>query len=151
MKYRLSEIMGTKSCLWISIALLTLIIAGCNNRPATPKIELNVNYFDMGNIYPDKEKRSEIFYLKNTGGAPLKIISVSTSCGCTEAETESNEIVPGKQIQLTVTYDPSVHPGLVGRIKRIIYVQSNDPLREEIELELVGNMMPASKSGKEQI
>lgn len=150
MKYRLTEIIGTKSCLWISITLLTLIIAGCNNRPATPKIELSVTYFDMGDIYPDKEKRSEIFYLKNAGGAPLKIISVSTSCGCTEAELESNEIAPGKQTKLTVIYDPSVHPGLVGKIKRIIYVQSNDPLHEEIELELVGNVMPSSKSAKEQ-
>ncbi len=150
MRYRLTDIIGIKSCLWISITLLALIITGCDNRQAAPQIELSATYFDMGDIDPDKGKRSEFFYLKNVGGASLKIISVSTSCGCTEAEIESNEIAPGKQTKLTVIYDPSVHPGLVGKIKRIIYVQSNDPLQEEIELELVGNVRPSSKSAKKQ-
>ena len=61
---------------------------------------------------------------------------------------ELEEIPPGKQTQLTVIYDPSVHPGLVGKIKRIVYIQSNDPVQEEVELELVGNILPSSNSGE---
>ncbi len=135
-----------KQIAFIGMLLLTMLIYGCSGKPGIPKIELSATSFDLGDINPDEGKREETFFIKNTGSASLKVVSVSTSCGCTEAEVELEEISPGKQTLLTVIYDPSVHPGLVGKIKRIVYVQSNDPLQEEVELELVGNVLPSSKS-----
>ena len=122
-----------------SIVLLAIFVSGCSNT--TPQIELSTDYFDLGDINPAEGKRTETFFVKNIGKAPLEIFSVSTSCGCTEAEVESQQIMPGQQTKLTVTYDPSVHPGLVGELKRVVYIQSNDPLQEEIELELRGNIL----------
>jgi hypothetical protein len=135
-----------KQTAFIGILLFSMLIYGCSGKPGIPKIELSVTSFDLEDINPDEGKREEVFFIKNIGGAPLKILSVSTSCGCTVAEVELEEIPPGKQTPLTVIYDPSVHPGLVGKIKRIVYVQSNDPVQEEVELELIGNVLPSSKS-----
>lgn len=131
------------------VVLLIIVISGCTanlgSSLQSPKIELSTNSFDLGDINPDEGNRIETFFIKNIGDAPLKIISVSTSCGCTEAEVESEEILPGEQTKLTVTYDPSVHPGLVGKIKRVVYIKSNDPSNKEVELELVGNSLPSSE------
>jgi hypothetical protein len=123
------------------IVAYIILISSCTPRLNPPKIQLSINSFDLGNINPDQGVREEIFLVKNEGGQPLDIVSVSTSCGCTEAEVESEEILPGEQTKLSVTYDPSVHPELTGKIKRVVYIKSNDPIQEEVELELTGNIL----------
>lgn len=128
----------------ICIVFLVLAVSGCTKSPA--QIELSTTNYDLGDIDPSKGIRTEEFYVKNVGGEVLKISSVSTSCGCTEAEVEAEEIPPGGETKLIVKYDPSVHPGLVGKIKRIVYIKSNDPLHEEVELELIGNALASSES-----
>lgn len=134
-----------KNILMMSIVALIIVVSGCSNGLKAPRIELSATSFDLGDIDPDKGERVETFFVKNTGDAPLSILAISTSCGCTEAEVESEEILPGEQTKLTVMYDPSVHPGLVGEIQRIVYIKSNDPLNKEVELELIGNSLPSSK------
>lgn len=129
----------------VMTVIIIILISGCSTNLGPQKIELSTNSFDLGDIDPDEGNRVETFYVKNIGGAPLEILSVSTSCGCTEAEVESTEIAPGEQTKLIVTYDPSVHPGLEGKIKRIVYIKSNDPLQPEVELEFVGNSLPSSE------
>lgn len=130
----------------VLVLLAIILISGCTTGDGPPKIELSVNSFDLGDINPAEGIREETFSIRNSGGQPLTIFSVSTSCGCTEAEVESTEILPGEQTKLTVNYDPSVHPGLVGKIKRIVYIKSNDPKRKEVELVLTGNSLPSSNS-----
>lgn len=132
-----------KRLLVIGILILVALVSACTTKLG-PKIELSKTYFDLGDINPDNGIRTETFYVKNTGDSILTISSISTSCGCTEAEVKSNKILPGEQTELTVNYDPSVHSGLVGKIKRVVYIKSNDPLNEELELELVGNSLPSS-------
>lgn len=122
-----------------------IVISGCSGTLAAPRIELSTAFFDLGDINPDEGIRTETFFIKNTGGAVLDIISVSTSCGCTEAEVESDKIAPGEQTKLIVQYDPSVHPELVGKIQRVVYVKSNDPVQGEVELELTGNIIKAGE------
>lgn len=128
---------------WIFILLIIIVIfvSACSGNIAGPQIELNVDSYNMGDINPSEGIRTEIFTVKNTGSSLLEIKSISTSCGCTEAEVESEEIMPGEETKLTVEYDPSVHPDLVGKIKRIVYIKSNDPVNKEIELELTGNSL----------
>ena len=128
-----------KIWLLLAIWIVAIIISGCS--AVAPRIELSASSFDFGDINPADGLRTETFFVKNTGGAILNIASVSTSCGCTDAEVHSEKIQPGEQTTLTVTYDPSVHPELTGKIKRVVYVKSDDPLKEEIELEITGNII----------
>jgi len=134
--------------LFLSIMLAALFLAGCNSQvnfqAKGPQIKLSETFFDLGDVNPDSGLRTEEFIVKNTGTEDLEIYSVSTSCGCTEAEVDEKLIPPGRETKLTVTYDPSVHPGLVGNIERVVYIQSNDPDNEEIDLTLVGNSLPSS-------
>ncbi len=131
------------------LGIILIVVNGCTNTFQSPKIELSTTSFDLGDINPDEGIRTETFFVKNTGNAPLSIISVSTSCGCTEAEVESEEIPAGEQTKLTVTYDPSVHPELVGKIRRVVYIKSNDPLNKEVELELTGNILEGGDNNEQ--
>ncbi|MBR9699343.1 DUF1573 domain-containing protein [Candidatus Woesearchaeota archaeon] len=133
-----------KELLIIFIVMFIGLVSGCTSQRGIPKIELSATSFDLGDINPDEGSRIEIFSVKNVGNAPLLITSVSTSCGCTEAEVHPDTVQPGEEATLTVTYDPSVHPGLVGEMERVVYIKSNDPLQKEVELELVGNSLPSA-------
>jgi len=123
----------------IILLLSLLVLVGCTLDSATSaKIQLSTTFFDLGEIDPNNGEVTNEFFIKNVGGSNLEIYSVSTSCGCTQAKVDSNNIAPGEQTRLLVTYDPNVHQGFVGEIQRIVYIKSNDPLQSELELELRG-------------
>lgn len=119
-----------------------LIIAAYAAMPKAPKIALSAYSFDAGDIDPAKGKWEKVFYIKNKGNAPLVIEGISTSCGCTTAEAAESELLPGESTQLKVVYDPNTHPGITGRIERVVYVSSNDPENSEAELKITANVVP---------
>lgn len=114
--------------------LLVLAAAGCAAR-GNPRgqIELSVTEFDFGTV-ANTGPVSEVFQVRNVGQGALEITSVSTSCGCTTAETGSRRLEPGQGTPLTVTYDPQVHNGETGQFLRVVYVRSNDPDTVEASL-----------------
>lgn len=123
-----------------------LLLAACTTVPGAPHLELNTYKYDLGDIDPANGIVQHDFTIMNTGGAPLVISAVSTSCGCTTATVDNETIAPGSSTTLHVAYDPSVHQGLVGKLKRVVYVQSNDPAQEEVELELSGNQIASNET-----
>ncbi len=59
---------------------------------------------DLGKVKYNKPKEI-IFTMTNTGGKPVIITKVRTSCGCTEAEYPRHPIAPGKKAKIAVTYE----------------------------------------------
>ena len=55
------------------------------NQVAMPKIKVEKDFFDFGEINQDESVSTE-FRLKNIGDAPLLIRSAKGSCGCTVPE-----------------------------------------------------------------
>lgn len=93
-----------------------------------PRIEIIEPIFDFGLIrYGDKV--SHVYKIKNSGSADLEINKVATSCGCTSAQTSKDNLSPGEEAELAVTYDSAVMSGAhaKGEQERIIYVKTNDP------------------------
>lgn len=131
-----------KTLLILSLVSLLFVLSGCSGGLPKSKIELSANNFDFGDINPVKGIQKTTFFIKNSGEAPLKLTQISTSCGCTKATPSSEEIAPGEQTELSVTFDPSFHPGTVGKIIRKVYIESNDPKSKTTEITLYGNMLP---------
>lgn len=77
--------------------------------------------------------------VKNNGDKPVKILRLSTSCGCTKAvmEEKDKEIASGQTVKVEVTFDPAVHKDDtdVGELKRVIYIGTDEPSNPEIEAE----------------
>ncbi|MBR9691063.1 DUF1573 domain-containing protein [Candidatus Woesearchaeota archaeon] len=128
------------------LIMLLIFVTSCTKTPIGPSIKLETESYNLGTINPDDGIITKEFSVKNVGSQDLEIISVSTSCGCTEADIEDTVIKPGQNSILTVVYDPLVHPGLVGELERVVYVQSNDPVNREVELVLTAYQQ-ASKEG----
>ena len=109
------------------LALLLVAAVGCTTAENSPgHIELSATEFDFGTV-SNLGPVSEVFQVRNVGQGVLEITGVSTSCGCTTAETDGRSLGPGEVTDLTVTYDPQVHGGETGDFLRVVYVRSNDP------------------------
>jgi len=51
------------------------------------------------------------FHLKNTGNAPLVLQSVVPGCGCTVADFPKEPIAPGKEADITASFDSKGREG----------------------------------------
>jgi hypothetical protein len=119
------------------VALLAMGLVGAAAYAAVTsgpgRIELSATEFDFGAV-PNTGPVSHEFQVRNAGRGPLEISGVSTSCGCTTAEVESQHLEQGESTTLRVTFDPQAHDGAVGEYLRMVYVRSNDPATPEASL-----------------
>lgn len=83
---------------------------------------------DLGTvIYGDIATTS--FTLTNYTPLPLKITRVSTSCGCTKASVEKEELDAYENTIVNVSFDPGVHKDDtdLGELTRTIYIETDNP------------------------
>ena len=98
-----------------------------------PRIAVDPPAFDFGRTLPQKAVTRE-FSIRNFGDQDLVIENVSTSCGCTVADTLAKKVVkPGGSQPLRVTLTTPVGPG---PITKSVVVRSNDPARPLLEIKL---------------
>ena len=102
--------------------ILTLLISGFGFAQNGPKIEFKAsdNTIDYGTITKKKDNGIRSFDFTNTGDAPLIIINVLSTCGCTVPTKPTEPIMPGKKSKIDVKY--SMIPG---PIRKTITVESN--------------------------
>ncbi|WP_290200576.1 DUF1573 domain-containing protein, partial [uncultured Bacteroides sp.] len=75
-----------------------------------------------------KEEQKATFTLKNTGGNPLVIQDVTTSCGCTTVSYSKEPIQPGKEITLEVVYKAE-HPEHFSKTVTVHCNTASSPIR----------------------
>ncbi len=141
--------MRTKRLLLWTISGVVIVIAGISlysyfslNQPPLPRIAIIPSSYNFG-VVPYRAV-TKSFTVRNIGRAPLLITGISTSCGCTSAKIESTsarigkeELLPGEETELLVTFDPNLmEERLKGEIYRVVYVKSNDPKQPEAEIEI---------------
>ena len=83
------------------------------------------------------------FTLTNFAPLPLKITRVSTSCGCTSAEAEKNELGAYESTKIKVSFDPAVHGDAtdVGELTRTIYIETDNPNFPKFENTITANVI----------
>lgn len=112
-----------------------------NQTENRPQIEISPQSFDFGEIqYGQTVEYS--FMVKNTGSEMLEIKRLATSCGCTTAKITKEQIDPGEETELRVTYDSGAMSGPHGKgdQERIIYIKSSDPVNPQIEVMIYANV-----------
>lgn len=75
------------------------------------------------------EVATTTFTLTNYTPLPLKITRVSTSCGCTKASVEKEELGAYESTVVNVSFDPAVHKDDtdLGDLVRTIYIETDNP------------------------
>lgn len=110
----------------------------------TPKSQIDIapNSFAFGDI-SFGQVVSYPFKVKNSGSEILEIKRVATSCACTTAKVDKENLNPGEEGELLVTYDTAAMgegPHGRGKQERIIYVKSNDPVNPQVEVTITANV-----------
>lgn len=96
--------MGVKQTLLLLPIIFMLVLPIPNPALAnSPKLFLPVTYYDFGKI-PEGRVVEHVFILKNTDKTPLEIISVTPDCNCTKIHLSVNQIKPGEQVELIITF-----------------------------------------------
>ena len=90
-----------------------------------PKIEITPESWDFGRVTEAKVLTHK-FKVNNMGNDTLEIKHITTSCGCTTATMFPQKLYPGESTELVVKLDLSEIKAQ-GRIKRDVYIESNDP------------------------
>lgn len=123
---------------------------------ARPKVEVETTSFKMGQVKSETAAEKAIS-IKNTGQAPLQITGITSSCDCTSAYLTIDdqkgpkfsmhdksdwigEIGVDKSAQMTITYDPRVHPAK-GEVSRAVYFKTNDPDKPEVTIEFTAEVI----------
>lgn len=115
---------------------------------AGARIKVEPAFFDFGKVVYG-EVAEHTFTIQNIGDDALKILRLSTSCGCTKAyiSDEEKTIDPGMSVSMVVSFDPAVHKddSDLGEVTRIVYIKTNDPKNPEIEVEIKANVVKESE------
>jgi len=83
------------------------------------------------------------FTLTNYTPLPLKITRVSTSCGCTTASVEKEELGSYESTIVKVSFDPAVHKDDtdLGDLTRTIYIETDNPNYPNLESKITATVI----------
>jgi hypothetical protein len=90
---------------------------------SVPAIRFSETNWDFGHVL-STELQTHVFVVANVGNAPLEIVEVKTSCGCTTTGEWDRQVAPGKTGIIPIVFNPSKFNGA---IKKSVIVTSNDP------------------------
>ena len=79
--------------------------------------------FDFGELRTIVTVTREL-HITNEGTDTLRITDVSGSCGCTGTLLSNNEIAPGGEAVLKITFDPAKFKG---KVDKVVSMKTNDP------------------------
>lgn len=142
----------------ISLAAVSVLAFSLYQSPPNPppRIQVAPAFRDLGDIPPTLA--STTIVVENVGEGELVLLAISTSCTCTSAVFRfggrvsptfgmhgnpagwRETLQPGERGELTVTYDPNLHPD-TGPIVRAVYITSNDPANREFQITITANVV----------
>ena len=97
---------------------------------------------DYGNLQQKNGPAKYVFRYTNTGGKPVIISDVKSSCGCTTPSWSKAPIAPGQKGFVEVVYDPRNRPGRFSKTITITSNASNSP----VVLSISGNVLEKQNS-----
>jgi len=105
------------------VGLLFFVVAYLCAAPsmASPRIELSLEDWDLGEIYQWSDPSKEIT-IKNTGDQDLLIQGINTSCGCTAVVLEDKVVKPGGKTAMKIDFAAY---NFNGRFRKEVVVATN--------------------------
>lgn len=130
-----------------------------NRNFGTPEVEIINSEYNAGTVSMADGLVKHTYEIKNIGQGDLKIKKIWTSCMCTTVRLRvgdklssefgmhnnnslwSEKIAPEETGYLEIAFDPAFHgPGGTGPVTRAVYVLTNDPDNENVEVRLMVNV-----------
>ncbi len=111
--------------------------AATSSPEAKPKIKLDHLVHDFKEVNPASDLEA-VFNITNTGNAPLDIIDIKASCGCTIPSIGKRLLAPGETTVLKVRLKP---PNIAGLVDKKVTIKTNDPVIPSVMLSLLANVV----------
>jgi hypothetical protein len=124
-------------------AALFVAVAARAQSAAAPRAVMPNTTYAFGDIYKG-ETISQIFVIRNEGGADLVVKDFVGACGC-EVLGVDRVIAPGKEGGARVEINTASQPG--GELFKIAMLHTNDPERPTITLTLKANLLTSGNGG----
>ena len=119
------------------VGMAQTVPAGTPSAEAKPKIKLDHLVHDFKEVSPTSELDA-VFNITNTGNAPLEIIDIKTSCGCTVPSIGKRLLDPGESTVFKVHLRP---PNVAGLVDKKVTIKTNDPAIPTIVVSLLANVV----------
>lgn len=114
--------------------LLVFFLAAQAVYAQVPILHVDRPRVDLGRIPADKPV-DLVFRIANAGSAPLRVLNIEASCGCTTVDASGFVLAPGAQRILPVRLDPR---GLNRVFRKSITLASDDTTQPNLELLIEG-------------
>jgi len=101
-----------------------------------PRLELSAEEWDFGSKWSGEPCSTEIT-ITNVGDAPLKILKIRSSCGCTALEPRRRELSPGESDKMTLSYNTKKDKE---QVSQTIRLETNDPERPRVTIRVTGTV-----------
>ena len=120
-------------CLGVGFLLVVMIVSAA----AQPKLNIDKSKVDLGVIYNGSTKKARVV-LTNVGRDTLRILGVTTSCGCTTARQPKAFLKSGESDAVEVEFNST---GYRGKIEKHVNIMTNDPTSPTSYVTLVGDVI----------
>jgi peroxiredoxin len=127
MRYTCRRTNSVSTCVALAASIASMLaVASASADPGAPAasqpaaVKAEAPTYDFGEVWAG-EKVEHTFKLVNTGGAPIAIERVRSSCGCTTTKDYDKTIAPNAEWELTATFDTK---GLHDKTRKTITVYS---------------------------
>lgn len=140
------------------VVVVLLLVPGLLKAQVVEPLLFREKVYDFGEIDENKGNADHEFLFTNNAARPVKILSVSASCGCTTPGWSKDPIAPGKTGFIKASFDPKGRPGFFNKTLTVLTDFDPTPLilqikgaviREGMSAELpvvMGNLRMKSKS-----
>ncbi len=127
---------------WLLVgAGLAAAQAPAAQAPAGPRLTLSQDSWNFGEVWHPQGVALTLI-VKNEGNAPLELSDVRTTCGCTLVEPGRKSVPPGETTDVKVRYNSE---GKQGHVESKVIIESNDPQRPKVEMNIAGEVKRAVK------
>lgn len=115
--------------LFLSItAIASLYLAFCTALYAQNGLEFDKTVHDFGQVLMSNGPVSCTFEAVNTSNSDITIMSVTTSCGCTDVKWDHNAIKPGAKAKVSATYSNDEGPYPFDKTLTVKIAGQNKPI-----------------------
>ncbi|MBN2893900.1 MAG: DUF1573 domain-containing protein [Bacteroidales bacterium] len=131
--------------IYLTLIFTVLLAFSTFAQQNNPVMSFDVVKHDFGNITQEDGLAKITFEFTNTGGGPIIINDVKSSCGCTTPTWTKEPVGPGAKGIVEAAYDPRNRPGHFSKTITVYSNADNSP----ITLTITGNVTEKQSSVEE--
>jgi len=119
------------------VSALMILSSVTFGQQKTPTMSFTKVKHDFGNLKQEDGPAKVVFEFTNTGGQPITITNVKSSCGCTTPSWTRQPVPPGAKGTIEAVYNPANRPGHFSKTVTVTSNAANSP----IVLTITGNVL----------